>query len=54
MGAGFAGEAAEEGLAGWGFDEVVDNEREQNEDSVGEPGVEGGQMETLGDAVDVE
>lgn len=48
------GEAAQEGFAGRSFYEAVDGEREQDQDRVGEIGVEGGQMNALGDVVDVE
>ena len=46
-------EAAENGFAGWGFYKVIDEEGEQDQDGVGEPGVEGGEMKALGDLVDV-
>ena len=49
----FVGEAVEDGFAGWSFYEAVDGYREQNEDDIGEPGVEGYQMKALGDVVDV-
>ena len=47
-------EAAENGFAGWGFYKVIDEEGEQDQDGVGEPGVEGGEMKALGDVVGVE
>jgi hypothetical protein len=53
-GAGFAGEAIEDGLAGWDFDETKDGQGENNQDDVGEPGIQSGEVEALGNAVDVE
>jgi hypothetical protein len=52
--AGLAGEAIENSFAGGNFDEMEDGEREQNQDDVGEPGVQRGKMKTLGHAVGVE
>ena len=53
-GAGLAGEAIEDGFAGRGFDEVEDGESEQDQDGVGEPGVQSGEVKALGHMVGVE
>jgi hypothetical protein len=48
-----AGETTEDGLAGWGFDETEDGQGEQDQDDVGEPGFEGGEVEALWHTVGV-
>ena len=49
-----AGEAIEDGFAGGDFDEMEDGQSEQDQDGVGEPGVQGGEMKALGHVVGVE
>ena len=49
----FVREATQNGFASWSFHKAVDGDREQNENNVGEPGVEGGEMKALGDVVNV-
>ena len=49
-----AREAVEDGSANRDFDEVEDCEGEQNQDCVGEPGVEGNEVKALGDVMGVE
>ena len=47
----FAGEAVEDGFARRDFDEAEDGQREQDQDDVGEPGVQGGEVKAFGHTV---
>ncbi len=51
---GLRGEAVEDRFAGRDFDEMEDGQCEQNQDGVGEPGIQGGEMKALGHMVVVE
>jgi hypothetical protein len=52
--AGLARVAVEDGLTGRSFDEMKDSQCEQDQDCVGEPGVQGGKVKALGHMVGVE
>jgi hypothetical protein len=47
-------EAMENRFAGRGFNEVEDGQGEQDQDDVGEPGIQSGEMEPVGHMVGVE
>ena len=52
--AGLAGEAPEDSLAGRNFDEMKDSQREQDQDDVGEPWIQSGEMKTFRYVIGVE
>ena len=49
----FAGEATEDSLAGRCFDEMEDGQSEQDQDGIGQPGVQDSEMEALRHTVGV-
>ena len=53
-GTGLAGEAGKDGFASRSFDEVKGCQSEQDEDPIGEPGLQSGQVEPLRHMVDVQ
>ncbi len=53
-GTGFAGEAGKDGSASRSLDEVKGRQSEEDEDSIGEPGLQSGQVEPLRHMVDVQ
>ena len=52
--AGFTREAVEDRLTSRGFDEMEDRERNENQDDIREPGIQGGEVKAFGHAVGVE
>lgn len=48
------GEAVEDGFAGWNLDEMKDGQGEEDQDDIGKPRVQGGEVKTVKNMIVVE